>query len=75
MPAPEDGAGKFKKMSPWKCFGSPWKLQNSEISIEFEGSEARIVKNQWNLKVLGVLLERRREFLTGGTTARSGSNI
>ena len=67
------GCVRFGKGYP--CNLWPWKLQNSEISMEFEGSEARIVKNQWNLKVLGVLLERRRESLTGGTTARPGSKI
>ena len=46
-----------------------------DVSMEFEGSEAGIVKNQWNLKVLGVLVGRRRESLQGGTTARPGSNI
>ena len=37
------------------------KLQNSQISMDFEGSEAGIVKNQRNLKVLGVLAGRRRD--------------
>ena len=43
--------------------------------MEFEGSEAGIVKFQWNLKVLGVLAGRGRECFQGGTTARPGSNI
>ena len=47
----------------------------AQISMEFEGSEAGIVKFQWNLKVLGVLAGRRRERLQGRTTARLGSNI
>ena len=67
------GCLRFRKGYP--CNLWPWVPQNSEISIEFEGSDARIVKNQWNLKVLGVLLERRRESLTGGTTARPSSTI
>lgn len=42
----------------------PWKPQNIEISMDFEGSEAGIVKNQRNLKVLGVLAGRRRDSLS-----------
>ena len=43
--------------------------------MKFESSGARIVKNRWNLKVLGVLRVWGREFLEGGTTARPGSNL
>ena len=43
--------------------------------MDFEGSEAGIVKNQRNLKVLGVLAGRRRDSLQGLTTARPGANI
>ena len=43
--------------------------------MEFEGSEAGILKFQWNLKVLGVLAGRRREDLQGGATVRLGSNV
>ena len=53
----------------------PWKLQNNEISINSHGSEAGIVKFQWNLKVLEVLAGRSRESRQGGTSARPGSNI
>ena len=43
--------------------------------MEFEGSEAGIVKNLWKMKVLGGVAGRRRESLQGGETARPGSNI
>ena len=43
--------------------------------MEFEGSEAGIVKNQRKMKVLGGVAGRGREFLQGGETARPGSNI
>ena len=43
--------------------------------MEFEGSEAGIVKILRKMKVLGVLAGRRRDCLSGGTTARPGSNI
>ena len=52
----------------------PWKQQNSEISIEFEGSEAGIVKNPRKMNVLGGVAGRRRESLQGGETAQPGSN-
>ena len=43
--------------------------QNSEISMEFEGSEAEMMKFPRNLKVLRVSLGRRREsLLAGGET-------
>ena len=48
---------------------------NCEISLEFEGSEAGIMKNLWKMKVLGGVAGRRRESLQGGETARPGSNI
>ena len=60
---------------PWLdlfCCGSFTATLCSEISVEFEGSEARIVKNQWNLKVVGVLPERRRESFTGGKNCPAG---
>ena len=41
-----------------------WNPQNSEISLEFEGSEARIVKFHRNLKVLGILAGRAEESLS-----------
>ena len=53
----------------------PWKQQNSEISIEFEGSEAGIVNFLRKMKVLGSVAGRRKESLQGGETARPGSNI
>ena len=53
----------------------PWKPQNIKTSIDFEGSEAEIVKDQMNLKVLGVLAGRRGDSLQGLTTARPGANI
>ena len=43
--------------------------------MEFEGSEAGIVKFLRKMKVLGSVAGRRREFLQGATTARPGSNI
>ena len=43
--------------------------------MEFEGSEAGIVKNLRKMKVLGGVVWRRRESLQGGETARPGSNI
>ena len=43
--------------------------------MEFEGSEAGIVKNLRKMKVLGGVAGRRRESLQGGETARPGSNI
>ena len=43
--------------------------------MEFEGSEAGIVKNHRKMKVLGGLAVRRRESPQGGETARPGSNI
>ena len=49
--------------------------QNSEISMEFEGSEADIVKFHRNLNVLGAPVGWSRESLQSGTTARPGSNI
>ena len=58
---------------PWQPV--PWKQQNSEISMEFEGSDARIMKNLRKMKVLGGVAGRRRESLQGGETARPGSNI
>ena len=53
----------------------PWKPQNSEISVEFEGSEAGIMKFQWKMKVLGDLAGCRRECPQGATTARPGSKV
>ena len=50
--------------------------QNSEISMEFEGSEAEMMKFPRNLKVLRVSLGRRREsLLGGGERPQFGSNI
>ena len=49
--------------------------QNSEISMEFEGSGAEMMKFPRNLKVLRVSAGRKRDSLQGGTTARPGSNI
>ena len=43
--------------------------------MEFEGSEAGIVKFLRKMKVLGSVAGRRREFLQGEETARPGSNI
>ena len=43
--------------------------------MEFEGSEAGIVKHLRKMKVMGGVAGRRRESLQGGTTARPGSNI
>ena len=43
--------------------------------MEFEGSEAGIVKNLRKMKVLGGVAGRRRESFQGGETARPGSNI
>ena len=43
--------------------------------MEFEVSEAGIVKNLTKMKVLGGVAGRRRESLQGGETARPGSNI
>ena len=43
--------------------------------MEFEGSEAGIVKFLRKMKVLGSVAGRRRESLQGGETARPGSNI
>ena len=50
--------------------------QNSEISVEFEGSEAEMMKFFRNLKVLRVSVGRRRKsLLVGGETPQFGSNI
>ena len=50
--------------------------QNSEISMEFEGSEAEMMKFRRNLKVLRASLGRRRESLFGGgERPQIGSNI
>ena len=43
--------------------------------MEFEGSEAGIMKNLMKMKVLGSVAGRGRESLQGGETARPGSNI
>ncbi len=43
--------------------------------MEFEGSDARIVKFLRKMKVLGSVAGRRRESLQGEETARPGSNI
>ena len=43
--------------------------------MEFEGSEAGIVKNSRKMKVLGGVTGRGRESLQGRETARPGSNI
>ena len=47
----------------------------SEISMEFEGSEAGIVKILKKMKVLGSAAWRRRESLQSEETARPVSNI
>ena len=49
--------------------------QNSEISMQFEGSEAEMMEFPGKLKVLGVSAGRSRDGLQGLTTARPGSNI
>ena len=67
------GCLRFGKGSP--CNLWPWKLQNSKISMEFEGSEAGIVKFLRKMKDLREVAGRRREHRTGGTTARPGSKI
>ena len=43
--------------------------------MEFEGSEAEMMKFLEKLKVLGVVAGRSREFVQGATTARPGSHI
>ena len=43
--------------------------------MEFEGSEAGIMKNLWKMKVLGGVAGRGRESFQGGETARPGPNI
>ena len=43
--------------------------------MEFEGSEAGIVKKLRKMKLLGSVAGRRRESLQGGETARPASNI
>ena len=43
------------------CGPGSWKPQNGETSMEFNGSEAGMVKFQRNLKILGVAAGRRRE--------------
>ena len=54
---------------------SPGKPQNSQISTEFEGSGAGIMKFLWKMKVLGVLAGRRRECLGPTTEPLPGSKI
>ena len=43
--------------------------------MEFEGSEAGVMKNLRKMKVLGSVAGRRRESFQGEETARPGSNI
>ena len=43
--------------------------------MEFERSDAGIVKNLRKMKVLGGVAGRRSESLQGGETAQPGSNI
>ena len=58
----------------YPCNLWPWNQHNIELPEENEGSEAGIVKFQRKMKILGEA-GRRREYLSGGTTARPGSNI
>ena len=48
----------------------PWKPQNSQFSMDFEGSEAGIVKFQRKMKVPGALAGRRRDSLSPGLNNR-----
>ena len=69
-------ACRFSKV--WRGYPSnlgPWKPQNSQISLEFEGSEAGIMKFLRIMKGLGVVAGQRKESLQGATTARPGSNV
>ena len=69
-------ACRFSKV--WRghpCNLWPWKQHNSEISMEFEGSEAEILKFLRKMKVSGVSAGRKRECLQGGRAARPGPKI
>ena len=67
--------GFLKVWRGYPCNLRPWKQQNGEISMDFEGSEAGIVNFLRKMKVLGSAAGRRRESLQGAATARPGSNI
>ena len=69
-----DGPVGFLRFG-YPCNLCPWKQQNSEISMEFEGSEAGIMKFLRKMKGLGSVAGRRRELLQGEETARPGPNI
>ena len=70
------GLSLFEAVDPYSMVWPVGFLRfgNGTLAIYGFGS-CRIVKFQWNLKVLGVLAGRNRECPQGGRTARPGSNI